>query len=69
MKHEATNADKQVSKVRNCKDSIVTMFPAAFHAHPGKVHEKQVGKGIDNFGGIVGGIIFLLKSVSKANKG
>ena len=59
MKHEAANADKKVSKVRDCEHVVVAMLPAALEALVSKPYEHKIGQCIDDFSRVIGGIVVL----------
>ena len=59
VEHEAAKADQKIAKVRNLEDGVMAMFSAAFDALVGEIDEHEVGQGVDDLGGIVGGIVVL----------
>lgn len=59
MEKEASGPNKQVSNKCNQKDAVVPILHAVVDALERKVHEKKIGQGVDDFGGIYCGIIVL----------
>ena len=59
MKGQTPKADEHVSSKRNDKYSVMVVFEAIPQATDGKVDEERVREGIDNLGGIRGGIVVL----------
>jgi hypothetical protein len=50
VKHEAANANKEISEVGDGKYGIVAMFPAALDALGGKIEEEEIGQRVDDLG-------------------
>lgn len=63
MEHEATKSHEKISKIRHFKNGVVPMFSATLDTFVCEVDEHEIGQGVDEFGGIVGGIVVLPASI------
>jgi hypothetical protein len=59
MEQEATGAHEQVAGVGDQEDAIVTLPDAAANAFYSQAYEQEICKGVDDLGGIDGGIVIL----------
>ena len=59
VEHEAAEANEKIAKISNLEDGIMAVVSAALDALVGKIDEHEIGQGVDDLGGIVGGIIVL----------
>lgn len=63
VEEEAAGADDQVADEGEQEDAVVVLLQAVGDAAVGEVDEEQVGEGVDDLGGVLGGIVVLLAPV------
>ena len=63
VEEEAAGADDQVADEGEQEDAVVVLLQAVGDAAVGEVDEEQIGEGVDDLGGVLGGIIVLFAPV------
>jgi hypothetical protein len=63
MKHEASEANQKVAKIRDFEYCIMTLFSTTLDAFVCEIYEHEIRQGIDELGGVVRGIVVLVLSV------
>jgi hypothetical protein len=62
VEEEAARPDNQISSKGDHEDLIVSMAQTAADALDSEPHKQQVGQGVDDLGGVDGGIVVLFSS-------
>lgn len=66
MEQEAARADYKIATESDQEDLIMSVATTADDALDTQPHEKQVGQGVDDLGGVNGGIVVLTVSTVAA---
>lgn len=69
VKEEAPRPDDQVADEGEQEDAIVILLQAIGDAAVGEVDEEQVGEGVDDLGGVLGGIVVFFAPVQSRGDG
>ena len=67
MKSQTPKPDEHVSRKRDDKDRVMIVLEAIPETTDCKVDEESIREGVDDLGGIWGGIVVLCLSGSKAS--
>jgi hypothetical protein len=69
VEEEATRPDDQVADEGEQEDAVMGLLEAVGDAAVGEVDEEQVGEGVDDLGGVFGGVVVLLAPVQGRGDG
>lgn len=69
VEKEAARADDQVADEGEQENAVVVLLQAVGDAAVGEIDEEQVGEGVDDLGGVLGGIVVLFAPVQSRGDG
>ena len=62
MEHERAGADEEVANKGYEEDAVMFVAYTVYDALDPEIEEHEIGKGIDDFGGVYGGVVVLVEA-------